>query len=286
MRDQKAKSSILDFPTKKLPSTIWRYSKEGELPTLKSEFRDQVMKKSKELTDANGLPFPYAIDLYGGAASYQWAPGSDIDLALYVKWPDGTTLEETESKQKEFKDVEMPWEGSPVHFFLKSPDEKDPIEVADSFYEILTNKWVLPPLVLPENFDPDTFFKPFLEASEKVAQELDLQIGSLMRDVNYLKKLKKVDETTLREPEIYQSKIEQLRKNILEQAHNLVERYDVLRKKRDFLYQSLRKDIKHSGQVSRMARFQEPEIVWKYLDRSGYLELLHGLKKSLETLLG
>ena len=279
---KEAESSILDFPRKKLPSIIWDYPKEGELPILNPEFRKMVLEKADFYTKQANIPFPYAIDVYGGAASYQWSPGADIDLSLYIKWPDNITVKDSTIIQDFFKEVAEPWKGSPVHFFLKSPNEKEPIEVADSYYEIIEDKWVLPPLVLPPHFDPDEYFKPFLETSEKVAQDLDLKIGSLMRDVKYLKKLKDMPENEIRDQDLVDQKMTDLAKSIHSQIGVLADKYDTLRKKRDLLYNTLRKKLQDSGEIGRMARYQEPEIVWKYLDRGGYLDLLYGLKKSVK----
>lgn len=273
----KFRSSILDFPRKRLPEAIWEYLDEEELPHLRSELRERIFNKVRGELAKFGLSY-HRIMLYGGSASYQWNPGADVDTSVYVKWGGKYSNDQVEKIQDYFKKVEFEFGGHPVHFFLKAPDQEVPIEISDAAYDVTRDKWVLPPLVLPEDFDPEGFFKPFIKVAEKEAKHFDLELGELSRDYVTLRK----HQEALPDVEnqgLVQKRIHELVESVSHKISKLVGEYLDVREDRNSLYIKLREELLESGEISRMARFQEPEIVWKYLDRAGYLKVLDALKK-------
>jgi hypothetical protein len=138
----KVLSSILDFPRKTLSEDLWRYSsddKPNELPELKPDLRYSILSNIEKYLRALNLQM-VASNLYGGAASYQWSPNSDIDVSVYAKgWPDDITKDSVEKYQAFFKEVEIPYNGYVIHLFLKPPHERD-IEVADAVYDVIRNE--------------------------------------------------------------------------------------------------------------------------------------------------
>ena len=80
--------SILDFPRKTLPGDLWIYDNKEDLPRLRPGLRNLIMKTAKKASNIHKLPLE-DIRLIGGAASYQWSPGTDIDVQIFVEWPEG-----------------------------------------------------------------------------------------------------------------------------------------------------------------------------------------------------
>lgn len=113
-------SSILDFPRKTLPKQLWIYDNYSDLPELNPTLRALILDAAKDYLYRYHLEL-LDTRLYGGAASYQWSPGSDIDISIYASgWPKDITQEETEKLQSYFKDIKIPFEGYELHFFLKA----------------------------------------------------------------------------------------------------------------------------------------------------------------------
>jgi len=275
---QTTNASILDFPRKTLSEDIWQYSgepKHEELPKLKPNFRSLIIHSIEKHLKSLNLSL-LASNLYGGAASYQWSPNSDIDVSVYATgWPENISSEKVEKYQSFFKDIEIPFSGYVIHLFLKPPGDTD-IEVADAVYDILKDEWVLPPLILPKGFDPDEYFKPFIKAAEGKAKKLDVDIGKLQRSWKILEKSSQALPTA-EEPELVKDRIEKEKNIIRYLVEKLSADFLKIREKRYALHDKIKEKMLEDVNVGRMARFQEAEIIWKYLDRVGYTEFLHKL---------
>lgn len=275
--DDKTKSSILDFPRKTLPKKLWKHP-EGRLPRLKDDLRDLIINTAKEHLEKFNLPLK-AVTLYGGAATYQWSEGADVDTSVYVDWSNfsGDPLD----VQKYFKEIEMPYEGHPVHLFVKPPEQVEVYEVSEAYYDVLNDEWLLPPLILPADFDPDEFFAPFIKEAEAKAQKIDVMIGDLIREWSILSKA--VDALPqARDPEEVRDRISIQKTAVKSIVDNLVETYLTVRERRYDMHNEIRDRYERGEKVGRFARFQEPEIIWKYLDRSGYndfISQLHQFRK-------
>lgn len=273
--DQDAKASILDLPNRTLSPDLWDHTP-GQLPRLKPDLRSTILKTACSKLGELGMPDPYAVHLYGGAASYQWHHGSDIDVSVYSEWKEGS-LPHQEEFIKTFKQVEIPYGDYVVHLYLKPPEQHEPYEVADSYYDIIHDSWVVTPLELPENFDPEKAFAPLIAAAEKKAERFDLALGLLRRSIrNYKKTREQLD--TSRDREVAENRLLELRTSILKLMKSLVSEYEILRKNREVLHTQLR--LKPE---KRESRFAEAEIVWKYLDRYGYNDVLHLIKSYLDS---
>lgn len=273
-------AGVLDFPRKTLSKDVWRYE-EGqdvnELPRLKSDLRTLILMNADKYLQSVGLSLENS-NLYGGSASYQWSPYADIDVSLYATgWPENITKEEIEKRQEFFKQIEIEYYGMEIHFFLKPPHDKD-MEVADAVYDIINDEWILPPLILPKKFNPEEYFKPFIKVAEDKAKKIDLEVGRLRRSWKILKKayLSLADAES---PEIIQDQIEK-EKNIIQNiVQRLAKAFISIRNRRYALHDKLKEKINKGEDVKGLERFQEPEIVWKYLDLIGYNDVLHKLYK-------
>jgi len=277
-------ASILDFPRKTLSEDIWQYrtqDKADELPQLKSSLKSLILSMAKLYLSKVDLEL-LGSNLYGGAASYQWAEGSDIDVSLYASnWPVDISKEQVETYQAYFKKIEIPFRCFTIHFFLKDPGEKN-LEIADAVYDIINDEWILPPLILPKHFDPDNYFKPFLVAAEEKAKKFDTQIGLLQRSWSIMSKASKAKEDAI-EPDVVQQRIDTEKESIRNVVKWLSDSFIKIRDNRYAMHDKLREKMQQDVEIGRYERFQEPEIIWKYLDRSGYNDFLHKVYKLHST---
>lgn len=273
----KSLGSVLDFPRKKLPETLWDYNDPNDLPQLNPSLRTLIISTAKNYLLRYNLEL-YRSMIYGGAASYQWSEGADIDVSLYAKgWSEDIKPDEIEFIQEQFKNIELPFEGYPIHFFLKPPTE-GPEEVADAVYDITEDEWILPPLILPENFDPDEYFAPLIKVAETKAKKFDAKIGKLKRAWKILEKSAE-SKREAKEPKIVEKRIKAQKEKIKALVSELADTFYAIREKRYAMHDKLRDKMHDNVEVGRFERFQEPEIVWKYLDRSGYNDFLWKIYK-------
>ena len=281
-------SGVLDFPRKTLSEDIWRYAssegkeKHNELPRLKPDLRSIILMNADKYLRSSGLCLEES-NLYGGSASYQWSKGADIDVSLYASgWPENITQEEIEKRQNFFKEIEVEYYGMPIHFYLKPPQDQD-IEVSDAVYNIVYDGWVLPPLILPQKFNPEEYFKPFIKIAEEKAKKIDLEVGRLRRSWKILKKAYLALDDKAESPEIVDDQIEKEKRIIRGIVKNLAKSFVSIRNRRYALHDKLKEKIMGGEELKGLERFQEPEIVWKYLDLVGYTDVLHKIYKINEN---
>jgi hypothetical protein len=197
-----------------------------------------------------------------------------------VDWDDFEGDEEL--LQSAFKSVEIPWEGFVIHLFVKPSDQQEQVEVADASYNVLKDEWALPPLILPRDFDPNIYFAPMLEMAEKKAQKIDKLLGRVTREWAKLKTAVEARKEGPRDPEMVEKRVI-LQKVILKQEiDRLVEVFAEIWVGRKKMHDALRQKFVDQNHVDRFIRFQPPEVMWKYLDESGYVEYLKLLAKAHE----
>jgi hypothetical protein len=273
-------AGMLDYPRKQLPKEVWLYEPENPLPRLQPKLRAKILSEARYRLSKFGAKLIGAM-LYGGAATYQYKEGADIDVSLYIDWDQFKGDEEI--LQEAFKNVVVPWPPYEIHLFVKPSNQTEQVEVADATYDVLKDEWKLPPLVLPRDFDPEVFFKPMVEMAEKKAQQIDLQMGALAREWTRLKKLYRALREGARDEDVIRDKIHLTKKVLLDRLDVLCENFVDIWKGRRKLHDELRKRFVQDNEVGRYERFQLPEVTWKYLDEMGYVEYLKVLCKAQEA---
>jgi hypothetical protein len=218
--------------------------------------------------------------LYGGAATYQYHKGADIDCSLYIDWDKFNGNEEI--LQDAFKNVEIPWDGYVVHLFIKPSTQTEQVEVADATYNVLRDEWSLPPLILPRNFDPSIYFAPLIEMAEKKAQKIDILMGRVNREWSNLKAAIEARKEGPRDEAAVEERIELQKVIVKELIDKLVEEFVQVWTGRRRMHDELRKTFVTQKNADKFIRFQPPEVTWKYLDQSGYAEYLKVLAKAHE----
>lgn len=270
-------AGLLDYPRKKLPNEVWLYEEEEPLPRLQPKLRSKIISEARYRLGKFGAKLIGAM-LYGGAATYQYKVGADIDCSLYIDWKNFKGNEEI--LQEAFKNVEIPWGPYVLHLFVKPSTEQEQFEVADASYDVMKDEWILPPLILPKDFDPDVFFKPMIEIAEKKARQIDLQMGDVAREWTRLKKALRALDEGARDVFVIKEKIPLMKKVLLDKIDILCENFVQIWKDRKTLHNQLRQQYVTNKELGRYERFQVPEVTWKYLDEAGYVEFLKVLAKA------
>lgn len=270
-------AGLLDFPRKKLPEAVWDYSEGEPLPRLRPDLRAVILGEARRRTASFGAEM-IGCNLYGGAATYQYHAGADIDCSIYIDWE--TFDGDYEIMEQAFKTVEIEWEGFKLHLFVKPPDQPEQMEVADAVYDVLNDEWRLPPLVLPGGFDPEIFFQPILEMAEKKARQIDQQMGIVGREWEKLKKAIEADAEGPREPDVVSKRIEIQKGLVKDEVDKLVKNFLRVWDGRLKLHDQLRKHYVNNKDIDQLSRFQFPEVCWKYLDQAGYVDFLKVLTKA------
>lgn len=249
----KSQSSILDPFQDTLQPCMWMAVEDG-IYVLKDEVRLEILEGVRELEKYTGL-IPKAVNLYGGAASYQYSSASDIDISVYVE-KDDNYKKNYEEYAGLFKSYIRETCGLEIHYFLKPPYLNDEVkEASEAIYDVYDNKWIVAPTKY--DFDPKVEWKEKIEEAVEIERDITAQLDLLKEKLNKLKY----------EQKPYCSMVNSLNK--------FVEIYDTLREKRNAEHQKLL-ELDH---VSVFDRASQAEINWKYLDMTGIKDKLAYLKK-------
>lgn len=270
-------AGILDFPRKKLPEAVWRYEEDEPLPKLRKDIRAEILKEARYRLSLMGARL-IGANLYGGSAGYQYHEGADIDVSLYIDWEDFKG--DPEIMEQTFKQVEIPWHGFVIHMFVKPEDQPEQVEVADAAYNVIKDEWIIPPLVLPGDFDPEIYFKPMIELAEKKAQKIDELMGHVQREWAKLKNAAESLTEDTRDPDVVKKRLEIQKKSVSRYVDKLVAEFAEVWTNRKKMHDQLRTKYINNRDVGKYERFQPAEITWKYLDQSGYVEFLKVLAKA------
>lgn len=260
-KPRKSKSGILDPFQAEMNPKIWDTT--GELPKIKEDLKEKILEKVKVFTDKYNFE-PSALTFYGGNAGYQYGDNSDIDIGLYIEWP-----EDQISKYEEMLDfcrgeLSFDYEGIEVHLFLKDPIEKDAVEANENVYEILSDTW----LQKPKKFDvdPKEELAPFIEKGSHLVQKMTVAFDKLMEGIKDLKKLgvEEVPMSELRKFEPLLKIVKQLRVN------------------RNIEHKSLRKKAVDREEITFFDRATQNEVAWKLLTETKMLTKLDEIKRLLD----
>jgi hypothetical protein len=279
-KKQSLTAGLLDFPRVKLPAEVWLYEDDQPLPRLQPKLRAEILKEARYRLSEFGAKLVGCM-LYGGSATYQYHKGGDIDCSLYIDWEKFQGDEEL--LQDAFKSVEIPWGDYVLHLFVKPSTQQEQVEVADSTYDVLHDRWKLQPLILPQDFDPEIYFKPLIEIAEKKAEEIDILMGKVTREWAILKKALEARVEGPRDPETVDEAIETQKLLVKQEIDKLVAEFAEVWVGRRRMHDAMRKQFVLNREVGRFERFQPAEVTWKYLDQAGYCEFLKLLSKAHEA---
>lgn len=273
-------AGMLDFPRKKLPDEIWLYEAEEPFPRLQPKLRATILAEARYKLKKFGAKL-IGLTLYGGAATYQYHKGGDIDCACYIDWEDFKG--DKELIMGAFDDVEIPWGDYVIHLFVKPETQQEQIEVADAYYDVLNDEWKLPPYVYPKGFDPEVYFHPLIELAEKKAEKIDLQMGLVSREWSKLKKALEAQKEEPADPEVVNDRIEIQKVVLKDEVDKLTGLFEDVWNARRLMHDELRTKYVKDPKQDRFERFQPAEVTWKYLDEAGYCEFLKVLTKANEA---
>jgi predicted nucleotidyltransferase len=271
-------NSILDDPQKNLNPELWVDIESSELPRLNDKLRNQIISFAKRKAEEVGVRIKYLL-MFGGSASYQYTDKSDIDCVIYAK---SVKQEEYEALRKHFKDETSNFGEHVITLYLK-PQTDRPLEISDAVYDVLNNSWIVPPLVLPQHFDPDVFFAPLIKEAERRARSFDLKFAKLLRLQADISDKKNALKLNPQDPVRIKRDIKDLKDDQILLIEDLVDQFHMIHEQRHELHRKLEQKVLQGETLSRFARFQSPEILWKYLDKHHYLDSLKKLETWLEN---
>jgi len=276
---QPKRASAIDYVRPEMSPELW-YLK--DIPELLPSIKEAIIKTLVNACEASNLvrPFEWIEGLYisGSAAGYNYQEDGDVDLdVIYTaaKFKQcnpsakGLSDEDIFSRIKDaLYKANYNKIGTTSHTYsfmvLKEGDKPS----GDAVYDMLKGKWASPPIRLPEDFDPDIAFSKQRQLAWKIASNLDFLIGEIVRTADQYKKL----DQFVRQYGKYQERRVALLAKLkglcqeLDRFHTVINQLTVEAK-------TSQKPVYPAFSIG--PNWDERQIIFKYLARSGYHRPVH-----------
>lgn len=261
--------SILDYPMPALDEKVFQDGK------LKKNHVTQILRKLDRELAAAGLKdrsWIKDVILMGSLTSLQWHPRTDADIHVIV---DEKLFQELEGKEMEFLDAlrkkinesDTKLEGTqhPVEFYFEGGQYSS--QKKDGVYSLLQEEWLKEPSKVSLEFDIEKDYPELIRSAQEAASEIDVDLGEIQRNVNDVNLLDEALESlSVEDKGRFLRKMKEKLESIEQEIEEIVSKAQVAKDRRHESYDP-------SG---------ESEVVFKYLQRHGYLYIAKRLQQLLE----
>jgi len=282
-RIKDVKESIIDFPKDSLPKEIWDY--ENDKFILKRDVKDRIIEILKAYPNIDLLEIGGEYHFIGSLCTNQYSDDADLDIHIVLN-------EESEYATKEFQEEVYMWfkdnqdtinayiHQYPVEVYVQLNPFQE--HMADGVYDIMSDKWIKGPSIVPFTFDPYEEYSDLIDDIAIEAGSADKIIGELKRDVidyDIIKDVVKQLPSDAKEKLMrrLEAKLEEIEKDI----RDLLRLKGKWRDARRLASQP--KTLEQALQDVELAKsWRDKNVVFKFLGRYNYLRLISDLAKLVD----
>lgn len=281
-------SSAIDYPRPNLPRPLWDL--EQDPPVLRNGVRQSIINTLIRVMKEDGyirpLRFIKRLILSGSSATNVGAEDCDVDLdvifdlnKLRVEFPELEVLSDNDLISLLRKVVyrannkHVAGTQHPFSFMVLEPGD---YPAGDNLYDVIGNKWIKGPILIPKNFDPDKAFIPQKKIAIRIGRWVDQVTGTILQIIEDLEVIDQYQRN-------YDGK-KVRRVVLLTQLRSWCEALDAAY---NYIW-GLQKDAKSAKGGPQYLYFDyspnwdERMIVFKYLARARYHMCVYDLYKRLE----
>ena len=181
-KGRSVRESTIDFPQSSLDMAIW--DKTNDSYKIKPSVKKIILDTLKKYTKINLEEMADEIHVTGSSGTNQYLSDTDLDIHLVV---DENKIDNSAAVQGEvFKffrqDENIVHIGQhPIEVYLQFNPKQELL--SEALYNLLTDKWIIGPKILPESYDPYDDFSDVLDDVKELAEEADEELGELRRDM-------------------------------------------------------------------------------------------------------
>lgn len=249
------RESVLDYVKVTLDPGIW----DLQSGKLKREVRDQILNTLVKETMKAGVDFDEKWKVYviGSITGKQYLPTSDIDVTVVVgeKLSDDDLKKLAEHFVRNVNGRKAVETLHPINYYFR---RESYFRAVDGAYDVVRDSWVVVPQPT-KPFDPEKLFRDQFIIGKRVVGMIMQVYEELLRDLTDLEELKTVRDG------FYDKKYWQKSMEVWYDLIVLAQMYRQVHKARKEAFE------KEIGDPQRSLE----NIVYKFLERYGYLDKLH-----------
>ena len=173
-------ASAIDYPRPTMNAEVWDL-KSGFPPKLRSDMKKKLLSKLFKALPKAGVT---EVFLSGSMAGNIADETGDVDIDIEY---DSSKIDKTPEELQHMLDSvnRKRIEGSKLltAFMVLAPGDHP---MSEGVYDILNDRWIRGPVMIPTNFDPDQAFQSQKRNALQIAQTIDILIRDIYRTVKDL----------------------------------------------------------------------------------------------------
>jgi len=288
---QKIRESSIDFPREDLDPDVWEKENDTYVirPVVKQKIQSLIAKYPEEdLIDmaAAGESGGATIHIVGSIGTNQYLDDCDIDVHIVLSEDSKFYGDEEFQKRvrewfNEHRDELGGYIGQhPIEVYLQFDLAQD--LMSDSCYDLLADKWIVGPKIVPLDYDPYEDFSHIADDIRDAVQNADILFGELKRDIIDYDVIKSAMEKMPKEAK------EHLLSKLRDKLNELEDDIRALYKKRKEWI-----DMRHTASkpatpeqalkdVELAKKWRDTNALFKFINRYKYLRTISDLEKLLQ----
>jgi len=281
-RYESVDESSIDFPRESLDLAIW--DKKDDSYILRGEVKKQIIDLISKYSDKNLNDISEEIHIVGSIATNQYIDEADIDVHIIPKSIDEWSEEETNKVRKWFNEHRDELDGyvdkHPIEVYIQLDPNQD--LMSDGCYNILDDKWLTGPKVVPMNYDPYDDFSHIADDIRSTVEDADKLFGELKRDLIDYDVIKDAMERMSGEDK------ERLLQKLQSKLNELEDDIEALYKKRgewvDTRHKASKPETPEQAlkDVELAKKWRDTNAIFKFVNRYHYLKAINDLRNLLE----
>jgi len=292
-KDQERKASTIDYVQPTLDPVFWDLATTP--PKLLASIRDSILRTFTDTCMQVGLiqPFRWVKGMFisGSSTTYNYKDDGDLDIDIlydsdkfslcYPGYKNDTRMRGPEETIFAFlKRVIYTANSKPVgntkHTYSFMVLQDGDVPSGDALYDLLKNDWAKLPVKIPFNFDPDRAFLKERMFAQKIARDIDILNGRIIRLADNILKLNQYSEKY----GLYEHRKFVLTASLRSLCTRLDNYHELINK--------MTETAKTTDQPLYSAypigpNWDSRQIIFKYLARSGYHRPVHMLYVQLNS---
>ena len=261
--------AVVDYTRESLDSSVFDLDDNTSYPPIRYDVRNYIVQKAHSLFDVYGAI--KEIYIVGSILSFQWRPGSDIDVTVLLDSRSDDLFKEAVGLAVSNADsIVLPSTDHAINYYVVSSEGYDSSR-SEGMYDLLSNKWIRGP------YNISVQASSYLDSFSRFIEGIDISKAQLHRDIVDFENLMSMPASSLNQ---LQSIFKANLRSIDEEVKKLVDSYNVVHELRRIEYNT---ELHPDELIHMHSRGTMPaNVVYKLLERYHYIRTLKAIKKVLD----
>lgn len=269
------KESSIDFPRQTLDRQIW-----DENNQLRPEIKQHIFSVLDRYPKVSLRSIAKGIRIVGSICTNQYQDFADVDTHVEPENKEDFTTDDQTEIMKWFndnRDAINGWIGEhPIEVYLQFNPAQD--LMSDGVYNIIEDKWVKGPKIVPVDYDPYEDFSGIADEIRNQVEKADELLGELRRDIVDYDVIKQaIERMSSKDRQQLQSKLQGKLQEIEDGIEDLyAKRKEWVDLRRKASKPETPEQAKEDIELAR--KWKDTNAIFKFINRYQYMKVIRALE--------